>query len=302
MAALLLLSLLWAGAALRVDLLPELFSGLLPHLERQTIPLALLAIAAGLLAFLRGDKWPSGRRLGCAALIGLGLFAAPAGLVSLSDGWVPGLARTALFTLTPVFAVVFEPYVGEGLKRPVRGGLSASLTALAGALLVFPVAIPSSIAAGIALLSVILAAACVAAANCLGVAESERLTGCSAAGWAAMASVAGASAAIALAAASMFVERAVWRWPRLAPELLWSAAVELPGLLLLFWLMPRMSAPRMATRYLLAPVLVILIGVMLLRSGGEVRGQTWLGLILMAVGMGWLNFAPRSDADLSLNL
>ena len=63
--------------------------------------------------------------------------------------------------------------------------------------------------------------------------------------------------------------------------------------LLLFWLMPRMPAPLLATRYILAPLLAILIGAIALQSVQEVRLRTWLGMMCMAIGAFWILFAPR---------
>jgi hypothetical protein len=98
--ALLLLSLLWACGVLRADLLPGLIPDLLPRMERQAVPFALLAVVAGLIAMAQSAQLPRGLPfLRNSILIGLGLFVAPAGLVSLADGWVPGMARAALFTL-----------------------------------------------------------------------------------------------------------------------------------------------------------------------------------------------------------
>ena len=297
MAALLLLSLLWTGSALRVDLLPDLQPNLLPHLERQVLTLALLALSAGLIAIERGAEWPRWRLIRDAIVIGLGLFALPAVLIDLADGSVSGLARIALLTLVPLFAVIFEPYIGLRSAPQNRGGLLAALVAGSGSFLVFPVAIPNSISAGGAFVAVILAAACIAAANCYGVTTATALNGGAKGQIAMMASIASASAAAALTIASICLEQPIWKWNALEPELLWSAAIELPALLLVFWLMRRMSAPRMATRYALAPLLAIVIEVALLQYGRDVRLQTWLGLILMAAGAAWILFAPPEETQ-----
>jgi hypothetical protein len=265
----------------------------------------MLALTAGLIAVLRGAQWPRGRQLGTSILIGLGLFAVPAGLVALSDGWISELARTALFTLVPVFAVVFEPYLGDGSRLPVRGGLLAGLMAVAGALLTFPIAIPVSAEEGCGWIAVIVAAACVAAANCLGVASAAKLDNNAAGRLAAMASTAGGSAACMLAAASLVLERTDWKREALVPESIWSAAVDLPGLLLLFWLMKKVSATRMAARFVLAPLLALLVGVVLPQSAQAVRLRTWAGLVLMAGGSCWLLFGRDEETDsatLPLNL
>jgi hypothetical protein len=159
---------------------------------------------------------------------------------------------------------------------------------------VFPVQIPQSVEAGAAFCAVILATACVAWTNCRAVPAAADLPEDSIAAFAAVGS---GAAALGLGVASLLLERVVWNRQAIALELFWSAGVEAPALWLLFWLMPRMSAARMATRYVLAPLLAILIGMGLLRSGGEIRAQTWLGLGLMAAGAGRLLFASATGDD-----
>lgn len=285
----LLLCFLWSLGSLRSDLLPHPVVDILPPLERQVVPFALLAVVAAFIGVTRGAEWPRGRQVLDSMVVGLGLFAVPAGLIAFSKGWISDLTRVALFSLAPVFAVVLEPYIGRGSGQQARGGLLAALVAVVGTLCVFPVETPRSMAAGSALCAVILAAACVAAANCRAVAVANESAGNSTMP---MAAIAGATAAAGLAAASALMERGAWRWDALAPELAWSAAVELPGLLLLFWLMRRLSAVRMMTRFVLAPLIAILISMVLLRPSVGLR--TWLGLLLVAAGAGWL-LCARED-------
>ncbi len=291
-AGLLLLCFLGSLGSLRSDLLPHLAVERLPPLERQVAPFALLAVVAALLAVRRGAECPRGRQVLDSMVAGLGLFAVPAGLIAFSKGWIADLTRVALFSLAPVFAVVLEPYIGRGTGQQARGGLIAALAAVVGTLCVFPVETPRSMAAGSALCAVILAAACVAAANCRAVAVANESAGNSTM---AMAAIAGATAAAGLAAASALMERGAWRWDAPAPELAWSAAVELPGLLLLFWLMRRLSAVRMMTRFVLTPIFAILISMALLRP--TVGPLTWLGLLLVAGGAGWLLFAREEEPE-----
>jgi drug/metabolite transporter (DMT)-like permease len=194
-----------------------------------------------------------------------------------------------------VFTLVFEPYFDSGFDRQSRSTLLAALMSIVGALCVFPVEIPASIEAGLALCAVILAAACIAAANCKAVVLATQPAEKSTATTAQMAAIAGAIAAIAFAVASAITERPVWKWNIWQPELLWSALVEAPALLLLFWLMRRMSATRMATRYVIAPLLAILIGAALMRSDLALR--TWLGLALMAGGAAYLLLAPAAEPE-----
>ena len=288
---LLSLSLLWAVGMLRADLLPGLIANPLPYLQKQAISFAQLTVVTGLAAVLRRKGWPCRRLLWDSVFVGLGLFVAPLALITLANGWVPGLAQAALFTLTPVFALVFEPYISTRTATQSRGGLIAALASVAGALCVFPVNIPTSIEAAGGLCAVILATVCVAAANCKAVETAKELPGYSTT---AHAAIAGATATIALAAASASMERPVWKWDALGPELLWSASIELPGLLLLFWLMRRISAARMTTRYVLAPLLTILVGAGLMQAA--LAPRTWLGLLLMAAGAAYLLIAPETES------
>jgi drug/metabolite transporter (DMT)-like permease len=127
----------------------------------------------------------------------------------------------------------------------------------------------------------------VAAANCGAVKVAHELPGNSIAS---LAVIAGGTAATGFAAQSALTERMVWKWNTIAPELAWSAAVELPALLLLFWLMRRMSATRMTVRFVLAPLITILIGFVVQQPAIEPR--TWLGLFLMTAAAIGILFAP----------
>ena len=290
-AALLLLSLLLALGAMRSDLFPNSLSSRLPPMEREALPFALLAVVAASFSLLRKMDWPHGRRLLSSMAIGLGLFVLPAVLVSFSQSWVSSFTRVALFSLTPVFAVVFEPYLG-GTATQTRGGLLASLVALGGTLCVFPLDLPGSIESGLAFAAVIAAAAFVAAANC----HAARLAFTSPRrAIPPITAIACASAALGLAAAGALSEGTTLSWSAIRSEFLWSALADLPGLLLLFWLLPRMTAPRMTTRFLLAPLIAILAGMAL--DQPSVGPRTWAGLLLIAAGAGWLLFAPDADPN-----
>jgi len=266
-------------------------------MERQALPFAMLAVASAVFAVARRTVWPRMRGAGAAVLIGLGLFVAPAELVLISHGWVSELTRVALFSLAPLFAVVFEPYMGRSAGPQSRSGLLAALVAVAGTLLVFPVDLPGSIESGGAFCAVILAAACVAAANCGAVKVAHELPANSIA-W--LAVIAGGTAATGFAAQSALTEQMVWRWNAISPELAWSAAVELPSLLLLFWLMRRVSATRMTMRFVLAPLMTILMGFILQRPAIEPRA--WLGLFLMTAGAFGILFAPEDEPEVGSSI
>jgi drug/metabolite transporter (DMT)-like permease len=287
---LLLASVLWACGALLPELLPLQFSGVLPQFAALALPLGLLAVSTGVLSFLRKTQWPSRQRLQSAVWIGLGLFTAPALLVHISAGWISGLERIALFTLVPVFSIVLEPYLTHPATRPIRGALPAALLAVLGTLLVFPANLPASITAALAITAIILAAACVAAASCYAVSvyrESELPLARP------ITAVAASSAALSLGLASLLVERSRWQTVAIAPTLLWAAAAELPALLLLFWLLPQLSAARISTCFALAPLIFVLLGALLMQL--PLAPRTSLGLLWMAAGAGYLLFAPEAD-------
>jgi hypothetical protein len=299
-AALLLLSFLWACDTLQPDLLPGLRTSMGKSQIGEAISLLMLAFAAGVLAWIRKSKWPQGRHFWTAVLIGLGLFVVPGLLVRAVYEEIPAYTRTALFMLVPVFAVVLEPYIGTNTERPIQGGLISAMAAMIGGLLVFPTGFrfPASIEGCLAFVAVVLAAACVATVNCWACCEMVRTA--SRQMWMPTAAIAGAASALALAASSLILKDSqtfTFDPKSILLDLLWIAGIDLPALLLLFWLLPRMRAPRMAARFVLAPILAILIGIILLRPEGGLRGQTWLGLLWMAGGAGYLLFAPQGDVE-----
>ncbi len=221
-------------------------------------------------------------------LAGIGLFAVPSVLIEVANGNIDDVARVALFSLIPVFAVVFEPYLGSGSTSQQRGGLAASLIAVCGTLLVFPLDVPRSPAAAFAYCGILAAGVSVAAANCLFVRLVCEQTAGSVLSFA---TIAAGSAAVALGLSSPFFDRHPWSSPRVDP---WTA-LDLLSLVLLFWLMRRMTAVRMTTRFLIAPLMANLVGLAFLRPG--VQGRGWLGLSLIAVGSGWLLLGPEGEPE-----
>ncbi len=295
--ALVLLSLLWACSNLRAELLPAVAAVPVGRLERQALPLVLLAGLATAFALLRKEPWPRGRLFCGAILLGAGLFLLPALLENFSAMTTSAYTRTMLLTLASVFAVVFAPYMGGQGGGEIRHSLVAALAGVAGALLVFPAEFPGTFAPISGFTAAVLAAACLAATNCYAVTWARDL-GSPAEGdlaprvpLAASVAVAAGSAAAGLLSVSAFFERSLWQWKVAAPEWLWSAMLELPALLLLFWLFRRVTAVQMTTRFTLAPLLAVLVGSAALRASMQAR--TWLGLLLMAAGSGWLLFAPQ---------
>jgi drug/metabolite transporter (DMT)-like permease len=289
---LLVICLLWSLSSLRQEAGSSVVLNRLPMLQRGTFPFALLALVSAGIALVRRVEWPSGRFVWDSFLVAVGMFVAPAVLASFAHGLITDLTRVALFSLTPVFALVFEPYVGRGISLQNKGGLLASLVAVGGTRALFPIEIPSSGEAWLAACGIVLAVVCVAAANCRAVRVASEVPGRS---MSAVAAVTGAFAAIGLAGMSALTEHTQWQWGAVGPELAWAAGVELPALLILFWLMRRMSAARMTTRFLIAPLVVNVVGLLVIRPTVTVRAG--VGLALIIAGTGWLLAAREEDAE-----
>ncbi|HEY6488094.1 MAG: hypothetical protein WCC26_20580 [Terracidiphilus sp.] len=299
MAGLLLLCFFWSLDSLREEFAPSAALRL-PPFAREAMNLGLLSAVAALFATIRRAAWPRGRQIWDCLLIGLGLFVAPAALGALSDSTVPELTRVALYSLTPVFAVAFEPYLGRLTESQSKGGLLAALGCVIGTLGLFPLWTPQTLDAAGGFLAIILAVVCIAAANCWAVRFVSDLPRRSAS---TVAAIAGGSSAAVFAVASVFTERVQWDAAVQRTELAWSAAVELPALLLLFWLMRRMSAVRMTTRFVVAPLIVNVAGLILLRPSLSLRSG--LGLLLIIISAGWLLIAREDESEmgaLPLNL
>ena len=290
-AALFLLCLLWALDGLGPDLFPVLRYSQLPAMERQAITYTLLAAVAASYSVAKRAKRPAVRTALAWVGIGLLLFAAPALLVAAAQGWVSQLERVAIFSLAPVFAVVLEPHLGNSDLRS-SSALFAALVAVAGALCIFPLNVPGSPGAVTALVAVVAAVACAATGNCLAVRLASSQSNPSLASCAA---IAGGSSAFAFAAAGACTEHAQWHISQSVTQLVWIAVIDLPALLLIFWLLRCMSGARMTTRYILAPLLIVLVGIALEQSA--ITTRMVVGTILMAAGAMGLLLAPDDDTN-----
>jgi drug/metabolite transporter (DMT)-like permease len=288
-AALLILCLLWALDGLAPDLFPVLRRAPMPAMERQAITYALFAVVAFLLAMLQKARVPGFRRVVMWAAVGMLAFGAPVLLGVAAQGWVPQLERVAIFSLAPVFAVVLEPHI---TGTPVRSNsaLLAALVAIGGTLCIFPLSIPANTAAALAALVVVVAAVCAAVGNCLAVQLACKQREGS---LAFVAVIAGGAVAVAFAVTGLATED--WQLPQSTMQLARIVMIDLPTLLLLFWLLRRMSAVRMTTRYLLAPWLTVLAGLALEQPAITVRIA--VGVVLIGAGAAWLLLAPEGDAE-----
>ncbi|MGB6193264.1 MAG: hypothetical protein WBF42_12425, partial [Terracidiphilus sp.] len=105
--------------------------------------------------------------------------------------------------------------------------------------------------------------------------------------------IASGTAAVGFAVASALTEHAAWRASGV--EMGWIIVPTTLATLLLFWLMRRMNAAAMTTRYVIAPLIANLIGLALLRPTVSLRAG--LGLALIAAGAGSLLLARNGKPE-----
>ena len=168
-AGVLLLSALWALGWLLPDLFPPLSAKGVSLLTGQTILFSVFAGLAGFLAVVQRRAFPRGRRVWTCIGIGIGLFVIPTVATTVARSSVSDFDAVAILCLTPVFAVVLEPYLQNGPPRRGKAALAGDLVAIAGVLLVFPLETPGSFRAGVAMCLLLATALEIAAANCIAV-------------------------------------------------------------------------------------------------------------------------------------
>jgi hypothetical protein len=210
-------------------------------------------------------------------LAGIGLFVLPLLLTQFAKTTIPDSTRVGLFSLTPLFAVILLPHLGGDMAVTPKGGFVAAMIAVAGTALLFPIEIPQSLVSFAAFCAVLASAASIAAANCLAVKTCQDAAYPSAC-FAAISSAAGSLGLGALAMTGLHNSDSVAFDGWVVGDLL--------ALALLFGLMSRMSAVRMTTRFLIAPLLANLAGLAVLRP--HVQLQAWLGLLLIGLASVWL--------------
>lgn len=291
---LLLLSVLWTAASLSRDLISPFGANDLAPAQSQAVLFSVFAAVAATIAVAQRAEFPRGRRAWACAGIGVGLFVIPAALVVCARGWASNPDPVVVFSLTPVFAVVLEPYLQGSDPQPGKSSLPAALTAVAGILSIFPFNIPGSFRAAAALFALGAAAIGVAATNCFAVRLARNLPGRSILP---MAAQAGLASAICFAVAAAFTPLSSRRLSALPAQLLGLLLIDLPALFLLFWLMRRLAASRMAARFLLAPLFAIGAGMALQATLPPLRAC--LGIALLAGSAAWLVFAPAEEPDVN---
>lgn len=295
LAAFLLLCLLGSLGPLRREFVAEFAASAMPLWLGASLPYALAAMACTAYALSRRVPWLPTQSTRVIILISLGIFVLPALSLRFLQAWLDPFTEVALWALAPVFTVVLEPHLAPP-SQPPRHALVAALASAAGLLLVFPFQLPRSTAAFLAWLALLLTVLVVAATYCRAVHLASRLARPSVAPLAAI--------ACAVAAATFLVVDGFARMLHLSDAvpptgILWASLVNVPGLLLLFWLLPRLSAARIATRFVLSPLFSSITGLILLRPSIGTRDA--LGLVLAAFGSAWLLLAPKASPDSSVS-
>jgi drug/metabolite transporter (DMT)-like permease len=301
-AMLFLLCLLAALAVVHAELLPATRpSNPMPLLERQALLAALAALAS--FAFARLAPRPPAilhafaPALSPAIPLAFGLIVFPALADHFVAHTISAYTHLTLSAMAPLFTIVFLPYLPSLQPSATHHATSsptllAALAALAGAFLLFPTQLPSSWTQAIAWLLLLLATAGLGAANCLAphiVLPHQ---------WASTAAVTAASAAILLAASSALLEHPV---PPSLSELPSLATLDLPAMLLLFWLFTHLGPSQLATRALFPPLLTVLLGFIAFLP--DLDPQFLFGLFLLAgAALNLLLARPRPQHPSGLSL
>jgi drug/metabolite transporter (DMT)-like permease len=287
---LLVLSALWAFGWLLADLFPPSAASTMPQPLGQAILFGIFAAMTFLIAAVRRLKGPRGRKAWQWAGVGVGLFVIPTAVAALAQNWISNFDAVAALCLTPVFAVVLEPFLQERVQGSRWAAMAGALAAITGILCLFPLEIPRSIQSAAGLCAMFGTAFELAAANCIAVRLARENTGASILP---MARLAGGTSAVCFAAIAACSGTGAWHSTPLQIYASRLMLVDVPSLFLLFWLLSHLSASQMTARFLLAPLFASLGSLGMLKMLPSLRGL--LGILLLAGGAVWLVFAPPEE-------
>lgn len=299
LAAFLLLCLLGSLGPLRSELAPRVTVSLVPLWLVPAWPYLLAALTAAALTQLRGIPWLPAHRVRAAILIGFGLFIIPAITLRAAGTQIDSFTAVILLALTPIFTAVLEPHIGCAATQP-RHALVAATAAALGLILYFPFQLPRTVAEAASWLLLMITSSVVAASYC----RAALLTIQSPQSFAApAAAIACAASSAALILIASFAHAYGLSFASRPVNLLWSTFVDTPGLLLLFWLLPRLAASRLSSHFVITPLFTSVVALIVVRPAITLRDIS--GLILATVGSAWLLFAPsfgRDDSSSTLGL
>ena len=271
--------LVWAALAGSGWLQDELLPLALPGFERRAVEYFVVFFGAVILCRGRVAWW-------WGSLCGVGLFLVPELGRMLP---VPSLMQMALTGLVPVFTVVCAGVVlGEEMRM-----LPVALCGVAGLFLLLPADIPATWGSFAAFLGF---CGCLMVVSWVGVHVGRGRKRVDVAG-----TLAGCCGPLAgcYALLSFLLEKPVFGWRALAPAALGGVVVELPMLLLFFWMLREVEARRFSARFLFVPLVGLAEGWFFVRPTVSVRMGVGVLLLMMgAVGVfGW-----RERGDVSLTL
>jgi len=236
----------------------------------------------------QGTGWLLATAGASVLLLGLSAALNAWGRETLSD-----VNRAALFGLTP-FVVVVVAAGSETLSRDepgVRRFFVPALAAFAGALLLLSFSFPLSSEGRVMMAAVLVAVA---------------LTGFASAWMYRLLHDAGMTEALAVVCLANAAFYAVFRlpfdrgWTAVSSLLSIASLYRVTELLLLVWLLRRMSPVRLAVRYLAVPLLIAIEGFVILRPPWTVR--MGVGLALLAGGAAYVLLSRSSDSDSVLSI
>lgn len=263
-------------------------------IEQQSFFYGAVGFVAGLFSHRRlWGRWKR-REWRCLQLAGAGvlLLGLPAVLGEWVSGGISDISRAAFFALVPFVVLVVA--MGREQEPGVRRFFVPALVGLGGTLLLLPFNFPVSARGRIMLVALLAVIALVGFAS-----ESiYRLLR----GFAMMEAL----AVICLSNAAFL---ALCHFVRLPFAGSWSVASSLISihslyslleLLLLVWLLREMSPVRLAVRYLIVPLLIVIEGVALLHPPLTLRMGA--GLLLLVGGSAYILFARGEESDTPLSI
>ncbi len=203
---------------------------------------------------------------------GLCLFAAPAAALEIAAGKVPEFTSAAIFCAVPLITVLAaNAFGGEELRA--QNLIVPALAGLAGAALLFPVGNPGSLRRWLFLGLVVCSCVVVAVAS---VSMYRLMQGLRVA---VAVSMIGTSAAFVLGVYGLSIGWPAMDGSAVAGELLRGAALDLPDVWLVVWLMREMTPARLSARFLLVPLVTVVEGYAVERGALDWRVVLAMGLL-----------------------
>jgi drug/metabolite transporter (DMT)-like permease len=220
---------------------------------------------------------------------GFVLFALTQTISDAAGSRVHGSTELLVLGLVPFFTVFFEAQSEGGEMRL----LVPAVAGLGGLALVAQFSWPGS-AAGVGWLAGLVCAS--GLVSLAGIRLRVVMRGAAVLPCAASGSLGAATGSFAVWAL-LLRQPVPWDWPSFAIEAGWAVGIDLPLILLAFWLLGRMRPVSFASRFLLVPLVTLLGSMAVLRP--SVEWTTWVGLALVA-GASWALLTDRGEPSASL--